>query len=347
MEELREYLGGDELKAMRDKGVTEDAIDVFFERVMGDDGNYTYKPIGDYAGYEITDDGSIKLFNDKGMCVKQIFMNEDGSFNVRKPDYSLMMRPDGFATKDVYHREGEVGAMTEAEARAEYKQLDDATFDKYFKVVEENGVFYVDPKSPYTLTETHTNYQMSPEVNGPAGQVKTYVLTAYDGSGSVVISENLNGEATVTYRDANGKKIDADGSINIASIDCYDIPGYAQNTKLHERGKGWGGSLDKMKDTATDILNNDSLKSQLEVQFRAACAAKGIKFNYQQFTTLYKQAMENTFNTNGVITGRGARGWSSKGHAYCDTRTLVDTFLAKFDALVRNLRPEEEKPPVT
>lgn len=340
MEELAEYLGGDELKAMRDKGVTEDAIDVFFERVMGDDGNYTYKPIGDYAGYEITDDGSIKLLNDKGHCVKQIFMNEDGSFNVRKPDYSLMMRPDGIVTKEVFKRDGEVGAMTEAEARAEYKQLDDATFDKFFEIVEENGVFYVDPKSPYTLTDTSEEYYRSPYAGGFSGVVKTYVLTAYDGSGTVTISGSGEGTVKVTYRDANGNAIDSDGSINTNAIDLSDIPGYKDNTRLHERGKGWNGSLDKMKDVATDILNNDSLKSQLEAQFRAACAAKGIKFSSQQFRAFYNQAMESTLNS-GIITGRGARGLSSKGHAYCDTRVLVDTFLAKFDALVKNLQKKE------
>ena len=52
---------------------------------------------------------------------------------------------------------------------------------------------------------------------------------------------------------------------------------------------------------------------------------------------MYQQSINATLGANGVITGRGARGLSSKGHAYCNTQTLVDTFLAKFDGFLKTM----------
>ena len=124
-----------------------------------------------------------------------------------------------------------------------------------------------------------------------------------------------------------------DFAIDATTIDYSEIPGYYDNTQLHERGKGWGGSLEKMQDVVSDLLNNDSLKQQMKEQIELMLEAKGISFDKVEtlFENVYKQPISDTVSTDGLITGRGARGFSSKGHAYCNVADAVNTFISTFN----------------
>lgn len=121
--------------------------------------------------------------------------------------------------------------------------------------------------------------------------------------------------------------------VNASLIDYSGIPGYFENTQIHERGKGWGGSKDKAFAKGQEILNNESLKNQMKTQIQNMLAEKGISFDKiaNIFENVYNQSITDTLNAEGMITGRGARGLSSKGHAYLNTKDCVDAFINTFN----------------
>ena len=63
-------------------------------------------------------------------------------------------------------------------------------------------------------------------------------------------------------------------------------------------------------------------------------ASKGISFEKVEevFENVYNQTVIETLNAESMITGRGARGFSSKGEACIDVKTLCDTFVTNFNA---------------
>ena len=135
--------------------------------------------------------------------------------------------------------------------------------------------------------------------------------------------------ADKAFTDIKGDAYKVDPSL----IDYSGISGYYENTQIHERGKGWGGSRDKAYAKGEELLTNESLKSQMKAQLQSMLEEKGISFDKiaNIFENVYTQSVADTLNAEGMITGRGARGFSSKGHAYLNTKDCVDAFINTFN----------------
>ena len=65
---------------------------------------------------------------------------------------------------------------------------------------------------------------------------------------------------------------------------------------------------------------------------------KGVSFDKiaQVFENIYNQTAQEVLNSDGMITGRGARGLSRKGHAYINVKKMCDTFVDKFNENIEN-----------
>ena len=135
--------------------------------------------------------------------------------------------------------------------------------------------------------------------------------------------------ADKAFTDIKGDAYKVDASL----IDYSGISGYYENTQIHERGKGWGGSRDKAYAKGEELLTNESLKSQMKAQLQSMLEEKGISFDKiaNIFENVYTQSVADTLNAEGMITGRGARGFSNKGHAYLNTKDCVDAFINTFN----------------
>ena len=135
--------------------------------------------------------------------------------------------------------------------------------------------------------------------------------------------------ADKAFTDIKGDAYKVDPSL----IDYSSIDGYFNNGEIYERGKGWGGSRDKAYAKGQEVLNNSNLKSQMKAQIESMLEAKGIPFEKiaNIFENVYTQSVADTLNAEGMITGRGARGFSSKGHAYLNTKDCVDAFINTFN----------------
>ena len=61
--------------------------------------------------------------------------------------------------------------------------------------------------------------------------------------------------------------------------------------------------------------------------------AQGVAFDKiaTVFENVYNQTAQDVLNSDGMITGRGARGLSSKGKAYINVKTMLDTFATTFN----------------
>ena len=135
--------------------------------------------------------------------------------------------------------------------------------------------------------------------------------------------------ADKAFTDIKGDAYKVDASL----IDYSSIDGYFNNGEIYERGKGWGGSRDKAYAKGEELLTNESLKSQMKAQLQSMLEEKGISFDKiaNIFENVYTQSVADTLNAEGMITGRGARGFSSKGHAYLNTKDCVDAFINTFN----------------
>ena len=168
-------------------------------------------------------------------------------------------------------------------------------------------------------------------------ELKTAVEDVIAGLNTTTLKESIIAEEEQKAQDAADKAFtDIKGEayqVNAGIIDFSGIPGYFENTQIHERGKGWGGSKDKAFAKGQEILNNESLKSQMKAQIEQMLAEKGISFDKiaAVFENVYNQSITDTLNAEGMITGRGARGLSRKGHAYLNTKDCVDAFITTFN----------------
>lgn len=142
-------------------------------------------------------------------------------------------------------------------------------------------------------------------------------------------TKEYNAAAEKKFADTKG----AEYAIDSTAIDYSEIDGYDNGGQIYERGKGWSGSKDKAYDKGVELLNNESLKSQMKAQIKSMLEAKGIPFDKVEtiFENVYNQSITDTLNAEGMITGRGARGLSSKGKAYINIKDLVDTFITTFN----------------
>ena len=135
--------------------------------------------------------------------------------------------------------------------------------------------------------------------------------------------------ADKAFTDIKGDAYTVDPSL----IDYSGISGYYENTQIHERGKGWGGSRDKAYAKGQEVLSSDTLKNQMKAQITSMLEAKGISFDKiaNIFENIYNQSISDTLNADGMITGRGARGLSKKGKAYINIKNMVDSFVNTFN----------------
>ena len=128
--------------------------------------------------------------------------------------------------------------------------------------------------------------------------------------------------------------------VNASLIDYSKVDSryFEENGQIHERGKGWSGSRDRAYNTGYAILAKDEMKSQIEAQIQSMLSAKGVSYDKVKdvVENIYNQTIDSVLNADGMITGRGARGFSSKGHAYINVKNLCDTFITQFNANIAN-----------
>lgn len=157
-------------------------------------------------------------------------------------------------------------------------------------------------------------------------ELKTALEEAISGLSKNTRMQNIL-NANMTTDDLTGDNYKIDNSkIDFNVIDGYtDVNG---NGTIHERGKGYSGSVDKAKDKARELINQDALKNQYIQQITTMLESKGMKFDdiKTDFENIWSQSLEDALNSDGIITGRGARGFSKKGHAYINIKDMVNKF---------------------
>ena len=126
--------------------------------------------------------------------------------------------------------------------------------------------------------------------------------------------------------------------IDLSKINYDVIGGYSENNNIYKRGKGWSGSKDKAWQVGSDMLNEASFKNQIKSQIDTMLKDRNLEFSKIEtvFENVYSKSIYDTLSSDGMITGRGARGFSSKGKAYISIKDMVDTFLSKFNINIEN-----------
>ena len=131
------------------------------------------------------------------------------------------------------------------------------------------------------------------------------------------------------------------GLLNYSKIDSR----YFNGGEIYQRGKGWSGSRDKAYDEGYNILTSDNMKSQIKSQIETMLKEQGISFDKIEniFENVYNQSAQEVLNSDGMITGRGARGCSSKGKAYINVKTMIDNFVTTFNTKITKAVDEMNK----
>lgn len=131
------------------------------------------------------------------------------------------------------------------------------------------------------------------------------------------------------------------GLLNYSKIDSR----YFNGGEIYQRGKGWSGSRDKAYDEGYNILTSDNMKSQIKSQIETMLKEQGITFDKIEniFENVYNQSAQEVLNSDGMITGRGARGCSSKGKAYINVKTMIDNFVTTFNTNITKSVDEMNK----
>ena len=152
-----------------------------------------------------------------------------------------------------------------------------------------------------------------------------------------------NSEDSNSKDDSNGSggggsiTIEIEIKIDSNEINYSSINGYGTG-EIYERSKGWSGSKEKAYEKACQLLNG-SLKPQLNKIVESQLKSQGIIYTDEFsdiFNSAYSDAVTQALNSDGMITGRGARGLSSKGKARIDVKKLVDTTLKNFNKNMAN-----------
>ena len=131
------------------------------------------------------------------------------------------------------------------------------------------------------------------------------------------------------------------GLLNYSKIDSR----YFNGGEIYQRGKGWSGSKDKAYNEGYGILTSDNMKSQIKSQIETMLKEQGISFDKIEniFENVYNQSAQEVLNSDGMITGRGARGCSSKGKAYINVKTMIDNFVTTFNKNITKAVDEMNK----
>lgn len=134
--------------------------------------------------------------------------------------------------------------------------------------------------------------------------------------------------------------------INAGLLDYSKIDSrYYDGGKIYQRGKGWSGSRDKAYNEGYNILTSDNMKSQIKSQIATMLKEQGTTFDKIEniFENVYNQSAQEVLNSDGMITGRGARGCSSKGKAYINVKTMIDNFVTTFNTNITKAVDEMNK----
>lgn len=169
-------------------------------------------------------------------------------------------------------------------------------------------------------------------------ELKSAVEAAIDGLSTQTQKDKIIADEKVKAAEAVEKQFtDIKGSsyqINAGLIDYSKVDErYFNGGEIYQRGKGWSGSKDKAYDEGYSILTSDNLKSQIKSQIENMLKAQGVAFDKiaTVFENVYNQTAQDVLNSEGMITGRGARGLSSKGKAHINVKTMLDTFATTFN----------------
>ena len=169
-------------------------------------------------------------------------------------------------------------------------------------------------------------------------ELKSAVEAAIDGLSTqskkdkIIADEKIKAAETVEKQFTNIKG--SSYQINAGLIDYSKVDErYFNGGEIYQRGKGWSGSKDKAYDEGYSILTSDNLKSQIKSQIENMLKAQGVAFDKiaTVFENVYNQTAQEVLNSDGMITGRGARGLSSKGKAHINVKTMIDTFTTTFN----------------
>lgn len=148
-----------------------------------------------------------------------------------------------------------------------------------------------------------------------------------------IIAQDKTEQAEVAEKNFTNIKGSA-YQINPALIDYSKIDSrYFNGGEIYQRGKGWSGSKDKAYNEGYGILTSDNMKSQYKAQIESMLKEQGVSFDKiaTVFENIYNQTAQDVLNSEGMITGRGARGLSSKGKAYINVKTMLDNFATTFN----------------
>ena len=168
--------------------------------------------------------------------------------------------------------------------------------------------------------------------------LKADMETAISGLSTVSKKDTIVTQAKIEEAEAAEKKFtNIKGSayqINAGLIDYSKIDSrYFNGGEIYQRGKGWSGSKDKAYNEGYGILTSDNMKSQYKAQIESMLKEQGISFDKIEtvFENVYNQSAQDVLNSDGMITGRGARGLSSKGKAHINVKTMFDNFATTFN----------------
>lgn len=168
--------------------------------------------------------------------------------------------------------------------------------------------------------------------------LKADMETAISGLSTVSKKETIIAQDKTEQAEAAEKKFtNIKGSayqINAGLIDYSKIDSrYFNGGEIYQRGKGWSGSKDKAYNEGYGILTSDNMKSQYKAQIESMLKEQGISFDKiaTVFENVYNQSAQDVLNSDGMITGRGARGLSSKGKAHINVKTMLDNFATTFN----------------
>ena len=174
--------------------------------------------------------------------------------------------------------------------------------------------------------------------------------TAIAGLSTVSKKDTIVTQAKTEEAEAAEKKFtNIKGSayqINAGLIDYSKIDSrYFDGGEIYQRGKGWSGSKDKAYNEGYNILTSDNMKSQIKSQIETMLKKQGISFDKIEtiFENVYNQTAQEVLNSDGMITGRGARGFSSKGKAYINVKTMIDNFVTTFNTNITKAVDEMNK----
>lgn len=222
---------------------------------------------------------------------------------------------------------------TPEEARENFQKrgIDDATFDKFFEVVQdEKGKYTVQPKAPFEFQKLDYAMQGRTYLVDPDSGVKVTIDAnlIYSNNPSI---EALNLKDSITYTDSNGNKLNNDGTINKDVIDKSTIEGYQNNTEITVDGANEEEILENLRAKTEELINTPEFVADLKAQYQATLVFDGKTYNEAEFNKLFEEALEAAYKdlAGNLPPMRSFDNGASLVTEF-NARFLVDVFLAKF-----------------